>query len=129
MDTVIDSEHCIVISDPSSATTGHAGQESFPASRDSSSYADFKAIPPLKPLPPASDEGHATIGSIQGICGGDPIILGTRITAAHVWQLRRRLHWQTDRIVREYPHLRFSQVVDAITYVDDRPELQQDDED
>lgn len=69
------------------------------------------------------------IGNVEGVCGGDPIILGTRITCLHVWKLCRRLGMDVMTIVREYPHLRYEQVTEAISFIDEHPGLVAEDDD
>jgi uncharacterized protein (DUF433 family) len=60
---------------------------------------------------------------IPGVCGGDPVIRGTRIEAAHVWILHRCLQWTVGEICAEYPHVEGYLIAKAIDYIDARPEM------
>lgn len=64
-----------------------------------------------------------TIVRREGICGGAPVITGTRITVNLLWNHHYRLGWSVDRILEEYPHLSRYQVQVAIQYGKDHPEV------
>lgn len=71
--------------------------------------------------PNASLRKLPLLGTVEGVCGGDPIILGTRITCVHVWISCRRLGRDVMTILSEYPHLRYEQVMEAISFIDEHP--------
>ena len=50
------------------------------------------------------------------ICGGEPTILGTRITVSDIVELHYRLGWDVQTILDEYPHLNKEQVIAALEY-------------
>lgn len=58
---------------------------------------------------------------VQGVCGGRPIIEGTRITVKLIvgWV---RLGMKTAEIAADYPHLSTIQIADALAYYEDHPE-------
>ena len=58
---------------------------------------------------------HPHIVRVPGVCGGDPVIKGTRISVAFI---ARFIHGgtQPDEIVEMYPHLTHASVHDAISY-------------
>ena len=64
---------------------------------------------------------HPHIGRIEGICGGEPIILGTRISVVRIVQLFRA-YGSVDEILESTPHLTPAQVYDALSYYYDHKE-------
>jgi len=74
----------------------------------------------VEPLSPEKE----LIGSVSGVCGGDPVILGTRITAGFLWHLHTRLGYTADRIKKEYPHLTDEQIAAALEYARIHPAVQ-----
>jgi uncharacterized protein (DUF433 family) len=69
---------------------------------------------------------HAHIVKQPGVCGGSPIVRGTRITVRHVAVLWKD-HQTAEEIVRTYPHLQLSWVYDAISYyLDHKPEIERE---
>lgn len=64
---------------------------------------------------------HPYIVRMQGVCGGRPIIEGTRITVKLIvgWV---RLGMTPAEIAAEYPHLSAAQIADALAYYEDHPE-------
>jgi uncharacterized protein (DUF433 family) len=69
---------------------------------------------------------HPHIVRQPGICGGSPIVRGTRITVRHI-----AVMWKSGEavaeIVRAYPHLQLSWVFDAISYyLDHRDEIERE---
>jgi uncharacterized protein (DUF433 family) len=66
-----------------------------------------------------TDRSH--IVRIQGVCGGRPIIDGTRISVKTVvgWI---RLGMSPQEIIEQYPLLSAAQVADALAYYGDHPE-------
>src|SRR4051794_12233005 len=69
---------------------------------------------------------HPHVVRQPGVCGGDPLIRGTRITVRHVAVLWKEGDTVND-ILQSYPHLRPSWVHDAISYyLDHQEEIDQD---
>ena len=64
-----------------------------------------------------------TIVSREEVCGGQPVIVGTRITVDLIWKCTHKLGWDVDRILEAYPHLSRYQVQVAIQYGNDHPEV------
>jgi len=64
---------------------------------------------------------HPHIVRQPGVCGGSPLIRGTRITVRHVAVLRKAGETPED-IAAAYPHLALPQVQDAIGYYLDHKE-------
>jgi len=58
---------------------------------------------------------HPHIVRIEGVCGGRPIIAGTRISIRAVVE-RVRLGDSPEQIVENYPPLTLAQVYDALSY-------------
>lgn len=56
------------------------------------------------------------IGRVAGVCGGTPIIIGTRIRVADIAQLRFHLHYTIGAIIRAYPGLHKRQIKAALQY-------------
>jgi uncharacterized protein (DUF433 family) len=72
---------------------------------------------------------HPYIVRKSGVCGGSPIIDGTRITVRLIAQLVKTGSSPED-IIASYPHLSLAQIHDAISYYfDHREEIDQDIED
>ena len=63
----------------------------------------------------------------EGVCGGEPVIAGTRIDVRHIWQLHALGKALCD-IIKDYPQLSLMQVDAAIQYARAHPELQKDEE-
>jgi uncharacterized protein (DUF433 family) len=61
------------------------------------------------------------IGKVKDVCGGDPVILGTRISVAIIVDLHYRLGWDVRRILDEYPELSYDQVKAALEYYEEKP--------
>jgi uncharacterized protein (DUF433 family) len=64
---------------------------------------------------------HPHIERKAGVCGGEPVIRGTRITVGLVAQLEKAGK-TVDEIVALYPHLTHAQVYDALAYYYDNRE-------
>jgi len=62
------------------------------------------------------------------VCGGEPVVAGTRISVSHLWRLHSMGKGLSD-IVLEYPQLSLAQVDAAIEYAKDHLELQKSEED
>lgn len=58
---------------------------------------------------------HPHIVRIEGVCGGRPIITGTRISVRTIVE-RMRLGDSPEQIVENYPPLTLAQVYDALSY-------------
>ena len=58
---------------------------------------------------------HPHIVRIEGVCGGRPIIVGTRISVRTIVE-RVRLGDSFEQIVENYPPLTLAQVYDALSY-------------
>jgi len=72
---------------------------------------------------------HPHVMRKAGVCGGSPIIGGTRITVRLLATLIRG-GASPDEIIRAYPHLSLAQVYDALSYYfDHRQEIDQEIED
>ncbi|MCP4608492.1 MAG: DUF433 domain-containing protein [Planctomycetes bacterium] len=64
---------------------------------------------------------HPHIVRVQGVCGGRPIIEGTRLSVKLIvdWV---RLGMSPEEIVAQYPHVSAAQVADALAYYENHPE-------
>ena len=58
---------------------------------------------------------HPHIVRVEGVCGGRPIIAGTRISVRTIVE-RVRLGDSPEQIVENYPPLTLAQVYDALSY-------------
>lgn len=65
---------------------------------------------------------HPYISRQKGICGGKPIITGTRMKVSHIAIYYEKMNYQPDEIVRAHPHLTLAQVHDALSYYYDNIE-------
>ena len=68
------------------------------------------------------------IGRKLGICGGEPIILGTRIRVIDIVELAG-LGNGSKEILKNYPHLNLEQVDAALRYYSNHPDIERDEED
>ena len=50
------------------------------------------------------------------ICGGKPVIRGTRITVSQIVELYHFLGWDVERILNAYPHLTVDQILSVVDY-------------
>ena len=57
----------------------------------------------------------SSITQVDGVCGGDPIIRGTRIRVADVVALYQ-IYGYISEVLKDYPFLREKQVRDALEY-------------
>ena len=72
---------------------------------------------------------HAHVVRMPGVCGGSPLIRGTRITVRDVAVLMNAGE-TVDQIVQSFPHLKESWVHDAISYyLDHQSEIDKEIED
>ena len=58
---------------------------------------------------------HLYIEKKAGICGGEPVIVGTRISVSLIVEMERANH-AVDEMVAMYPHITHAQVYDALSY-------------
>ncbi|HYN86988.1 MAG TPA: DUF433 domain-containing protein [Ardenticatenaceae bacterium] len=70
---------------------------------------------------PVQRTEHPHIVQIEGVCGGRPIIEGSRISVRHIAQLYKAGD-TVDEILQAHPHLKPAAVYDAISYYLDHPE-------
>ncbi len=76
--------------------------------------------------PPMEQTEHPYIVRVSGVCGGRPIIKGTRISVRHIAQLYKAGDL-VEEIVQAYPHLSAAAVHDAISYyLDHQAEIEQE---
>ena len=70
---------------------------------------------------------HPHITSDPHICGGSPIIVGTRFPVRSVVFYVLHLGLTPEELVHKFPHLNLAQVHDALAYYyDNRAEIEQD---
>jgi len=73
---------------------------------------------------PAEKIKHPYITCKEGVCGGEPIIEGTRTPVRSIVVYRLRLGDSVEEIARQLPHLSPAQVYDALSYYyDHRDEI------
>lgn len=78
-----------------------------------------------KPLS-LKNKSHFHITSSRAICGGKPIIKGTRISVAHIAGYYM-MGLSPEEIQRELPHLTLAQIFDALAfYLDNREAIERD---
>jgi uncharacterized protein (DUF433 family) len=65
---------------------------------------------------PVSSMPNDFITRTPGICGGAPVIAGTRIRVSHIAYRYERERQSPDEIVQAYPHLTLAQVHAALAY-------------
>ena len=58
---------------------------------------------------------HPYIVRVQGVCGGRPILQGTRVSVRHIAQLYKAGD-TVEEMVQAHPHLKIAVVYDAISY-------------
>jgi len=61
---------------------------------------------------------HAYITRTPGVCGGEPIIKGTRIAVRLIAEWYRK-GCTADEILEYYPHLDLAKIYDALSYYHD----------
>ena len=62
---------------------------------------------------------HAYIHRKRGVCGGRPVIRGTRFPVSAVVEYVYRLGMTPEEMVREWKHLSLAQIHDALSYYHD----------
>ncbi len=65
---------------------------------------------------PAKKIEHPYITQIDGVCGGKPIIAGTRIPVWAIVGYHFNLNYSVDQIIAALPHLTHAQIYDALSY-------------
>jgi uncharacterized protein (DUF433 family) len=63
---------------------------------------------------------YRNVEKVPGICGGRAVIAGTRIRVSIILGCSR-LGMTVDEIIQSYPHLRSSDVYDALAYAAEHP--------
>lgn len=69
------------------------------------------------------------IERVEGICGGEPVITGTRITVNHINNCFVKLLWDVNKILSNYPHLTRQQIMEAVKYARRNPGCLHDEDD
>lgn len=59
---------------------------------------------------------HPYITRRKGVCGGKPIIKGTRIKVSQIVIYYEKMSYTPDAIVEAHPHITLAQVHDALSY-------------
>ncbi|MFQ6094374.1 MAG: DUF433 domain-containing protein [bacterium] len=65
---------------------------------------------------------HPYITRKEGVCGGEPIIEGTRISVRCIVEYIQYVGYTPEEIVHHLPHLNLAQVYDALSYYYDHKE-------
>ncbi len=65
---------------------------------------------------------HPYIEKRPGVCGGEPVISGTRVSVGLVVEMERAGH-SADEMVTLYPHITHAQIYDALSYMTIRKKL------
>ena len=69
---------------------------------------------------------HPHIVRVQGVCGGQPIIKGSRLSVQHIAQLYKAGD-TVDEILQAHPHVKAAAVYDALSYyLDHQAEIEQE---
>lgn len=69
---------------------------------------------------------HPYIVRLEGVCGGRPIIKGTRVSVRHIAQLYKAGD-SVEEILQAHPHLSAAAVYDAISYyLDHQQEIEEE---
>jgi uncharacterized protein (DUF433 family) len=66
---------------------------------------------------------------VDGVCGGEPVISGTRITVNLIHQCFTRRFMNVNKILEAYPHLTKAQIMEALKYARRNPSCLKDEED
>ena len=68
---------------------------------------------------------HPYIENVKDVCGGEPKIIGTRISVSLIADLYRK-GFDINKILSKYPHITHSRVFDALSYYyDNKEEIEQ----
>jgi len=76
----------------------------------------------MKSVLPTKESGHFHITTNKAICGGSPIIKGTRISVADIAGYYL-MGLNAEEIKRELPHLSLAQIFDALAFYFDHKDL------
>ncbi len=70
---------------------------------------------------------HPHITKNSDVCGGSPVIAGTRFPVRSVIFYVLKIGFTPEEIVEKFPHLSLAQIYDALAYYyDNRSEIEQD---
>lgn len=79
----------------------------------------------MNPLPSRIIHPHISIDA--QVCGGSPVIAGTRFPVRSVVHYVLRLGWTPEELADRFPHLTLAEVHDALAYYyDNRAEIEAD---
>ena len=59
---------------------------------------------------------HPYVTRKKGVCGGKPIVKGSRMKVAQIAIEYDRMGWSPNEIAQAHPHLTLAQVHDALSY-------------
>jgi len=59
---------------------------------------------------------HPHVTSRDGVCGGRPVIAGSRFTVRSVVGYVLNQGWTPEELVRDFPHLTLAKIYDALSY-------------
>ena len=96
-------------------------KERFIIEEDGTPIAVLIAADAYAGLREHEESEHPHVGRVEGVCGGEPIILGTRISVVRIVQLLRA-YGSVDEILESMPHLTKAQVYAALSYYHDHRE-------
>lgn len=71
---------------------------------------------------PAEKVKHPYITRKEGVCGGEPIVEGTRISVRCIVEYIQYVGYTPEEIVHHLPHLNLAQVYSALSYYYDHRE-------
>ena len=75
----------------------------------------------IVPAGESLDSKHPFISRYENVCGGEPVIAGTRVTVRAIFEYDRLYHIVV-RTLRALPHIMREQVEDALGYYADHAE-------
>ena len=85
----------------------------------------FKRLPNMSK--PAPEIAHHHIDRGPQVCGGSPVITGTRFPVRSVVHYVLQLGLTPEELIEKFPHFTLAQVYDALAYYyDNREEIDQD---
>ena len=77
-------------------------------------------------VPAAQETEHPHIVRVHGVCGGRPIIKGTRLSVRHIAQMYKAGD-TVEEIIQAHPYVKSAAVYDAISYyLDHQQEIEQE---
>lgn len=74
----------------------------------------------IVPAGETPDPRHPFVSRYENVCGGEPVVVGTRVTVRALVEYERLYH-SIERTLRAVPHLTREQVGDALGYYADHP--------